>query len=583
MSSVSGFRSRQVLARIVIGLGMGSALPYGCSSDDEQSQGLASRCTLNSDCTTPLVCVFQRCHAACKTSVDCTGGAQCLVSAAGGVCELSGEASDGGKLPGTGGGTGTGGASSGGANTGGNAETGGTAGTGGEMGTGGGAGLAIDAGRDSTTPGPDGGTPGCDTTWLSSPPNWFGAAGGTDWRPELHDPRWASAPLEQFAVAPAGVDSVGGLFRTLMKGRTLYVLFESTKQSPLTFADVVYFGVTRGTGGLGAYAVRMTPDSTTLPVKAPGAGVPRDPTLPVKTDAAYVDWYDTVNTSATPPVWNVHAGEIPPWLSDVATWRGSPGVAWAMTFKVDLTAIGAAGDLRAFHGMTIDPGSPASPLTFADPVLPATASSVNGETIIPSTSGDVCDDADPDTLLNNPCWRNLPAGGITSGISVAPADIGVLDSGSVTDRFRSCGAGGAPCPTNGSSIANTVRITVHGVPSFGVTAHAVRAQIRIADASTPGDPNAPWKLLSPLAPDGVFIAEQRTLTSDASWDWSYDAASGDATIDYTCTASANDYCPKLTNLADRNQCLLVELAGAPAVGAAFSSFVRSSAFRDVVF
>ena len=255
-------------------------------------------------------------------------------------------------------------------------------------------------------------------------------------------------------AAPSGTDSVDGTFRLLVKGQILYVSFEATKATALTFADIVYFGVTRGTGGLGAFAVRMTPDGTTLPVKAPGAGVPKDPTLPVKTDAAYVDWYDTTNSTVAAPSWTAHPGEIPSWLTDVATWRGSPGVGWAMTFKVDLTAIGVAGDVRMFYGMKVEQGS--STFTLSTPVLPAATSSVNGDTIIPRSSGDTCDDADPDQLLNNPCWKPVALGGPSSGITIATADIGVLKGSSLTDRFEACGPGRTPCPTDGSSITNTI-------------------------------------------------------------------------------------------------------------------------------
>lgn len=54
---------------------------------------IGKRCTLNSDCTAPNVCVFGRCHAECKTSDDCENGERCVqgdVSGAG-VCQLAQE------------------------------------------------------------------------------------------------------------------------------------------------------------------------------------------------------------------------------------------------------------------------------------------------------------------------------------------------------------------------------------------------------------------------------------------------------------------------------------------------------------
>ncbi len=52
---------------------------------------LAAGCSINSDCDSPLVCAFGRCHAACKVSSDCpaTNPAEhCVVSGSTGVCEL---------------------------------------------------------------------------------------------------------------------------------------------------------------------------------------------------------------------------------------------------------------------------------------------------------------------------------------------------------------------------------------------------------------------------------------------------------------------------------------------------------------
>jgi hypothetical protein len=54
---------------------------------------IGKRCTLNSDCTSPNVCVFGRCHAECKTSDDCENGERCVQGAVSGsgVCQLAQE------------------------------------------------------------------------------------------------------------------------------------------------------------------------------------------------------------------------------------------------------------------------------------------------------------------------------------------------------------------------------------------------------------------------------------------------------------------------------------------------------------
>jgi hypothetical protein len=41
---------------------------------------LAEGCIINTDCASPLVCAFQRCHAACVTSRDCDPGQRCVAS-----------------------------------------------------------------------------------------------------------------------------------------------------------------------------------------------------------------------------------------------------------------------------------------------------------------------------------------------------------------------------------------------------------------------------------------------------------------------------------------------------------------------
>src|SRR4051812_31179986 len=41
--------------------------------------GIAEPCVLNSDCDSPLVCVFGECHVQCLTSVDCAAGQACVV------------------------------------------------------------------------------------------------------------------------------------------------------------------------------------------------------------------------------------------------------------------------------------------------------------------------------------------------------------------------------------------------------------------------------------------------------------------------------------------------------------------------
>lgn len=55
----------------------------GCDSSADQKVALAklaSKCRINSDCGSPLVCVFERCHEECETSRDCDAGSRCVQS-----------------------------------------------------------------------------------------------------------------------------------------------------------------------------------------------------------------------------------------------------------------------------------------------------------------------------------------------------------------------------------------------------------------------------------------------------------------------------------------------------------------------
>ena len=60
-----------------------AALGGACSSGDTTATTAASvseGCSINSDCTSPLVCAFRRCHNACTTSRDCDPGQRCVAS-----------------------------------------------------------------------------------------------------------------------------------------------------------------------------------------------------------------------------------------------------------------------------------------------------------------------------------------------------------------------------------------------------------------------------------------------------------------------------------------------------------------------
>ena len=73
----------------LVTIATGPAAVSSCSSSS--GAGLSSTCSINSDCNSPLICAFTKCHAACHESRDCSAGERCVVSGANGVCELPAE------------------------------------------------------------------------------------------------------------------------------------------------------------------------------------------------------------------------------------------------------------------------------------------------------------------------------------------------------------------------------------------------------------------------------------------------------------------------------------------------------------
>ena len=51
-----------------------------CSSDERVLGELSQGCLINSDCNSPLVCAFRKCHIACEATRDCPAGLRCVAS-----------------------------------------------------------------------------------------------------------------------------------------------------------------------------------------------------------------------------------------------------------------------------------------------------------------------------------------------------------------------------------------------------------------------------------------------------------------------------------------------------------------------
>jgi hypothetical protein len=67
-----------------------SGLAAGC--DSPKKIDLGGECKLNSDCNSPLLCSFGKCHTACVQTRDCPVGQSCVMAAGGSVCQLPAEA-----------------------------------------------------------------------------------------------------------------------------------------------------------------------------------------------------------------------------------------------------------------------------------------------------------------------------------------------------------------------------------------------------------------------------------------------------------------------------------------------------------
>lgn len=65
------------------------ALVAGC---DRPMFTIGETCSLNTDCTAPLVCGLERCRTQCIEARDCPAGLRCLSLEQGNVCQLPDEA-----------------------------------------------------------------------------------------------------------------------------------------------------------------------------------------------------------------------------------------------------------------------------------------------------------------------------------------------------------------------------------------------------------------------------------------------------------------------------------------------------------
>lgn len=414
---------------------------------------------------------------------------------------------------------------------------------------------------------------------LSGAPVWFDPGSGGDWRATLHDPRWAGSELRPYAATvavPLGADAslaFGPRLRLLTYGGKLYVAYHATSDANGPSAgDAVYLGLSDAAGTT-AFAIHVALHAAS-PAGEPST--PQDTVLPKHNVGPTINVYEWTGGAWSPSP----LSPDPSWLSSVASWTGSPGVDWAVSFVVDPPAAGITGALKMFWGTRINVIAPAGATPASDVlygnVVPATASdpSVNS-TIIPS---DISGWEDVDTL-GTAC---------SDGISVQREDIGVIRGGTLTNVICK---DGTTSGCTGADGTNTFQVTATGISDPPPPPYSIRARIRIADwgATLPSRKFAPWKDIPGIVPagqDGSALFDLPTshfMASGSGWSWSTSAVPGGhtATLEYTCTTEpGKSYCPAISDATATHQCILVEL-GQRTTGT--RKFIQPAVYRNMNF
>jgi hypothetical protein len=158
--------------------------------------------------------------------------------------------------------------------------------------------------------------PGCPT---DASPDWYAPGAGAN--RALNDPRWGGA-LDRFANA--GMDSSAGGYAIVFDrpSNQLVVSVRALAEDTAAAQDYVYFGIRSNAGDeLAGHAVRIPLDV------APTGSEPR---ALAGITAFQLDGGDS---------WVEEAG-VPSWLQHVAAWVMSPEASWAVSFRVDLEALG---------------------------------------------------------------------------------------------------------------------------------------------------------------------------------------------------------------------------------------------------
>ena len=172
------------------------------------------------------------------------------------------------------------------------------------------------------------------------PPTWFEPKSGDPvWRPQLHDYRWANAaPFTLCSNSDLDACAIGleqAEFRVLRSGKQLYVAVHNLADDSQDTSDAVFLAVGKGENNAGAVAAKIVPafNGTPEPVDS---GVLADPTPPIRNGEDTIQVW-TADTATNTGDWEDASQHD--WLQQVATWKDSPGVSWAVTAVIDLSQL----------------------------------------------------------------------------------------------------------------------------------------------------------------------------------------------------------------------------------------------------
>ncbi len=410
-------------------------------------------------------------------------------------------------------------------------------------------------------------------TGLPGAPEWQDFDGDNFWRPELHDPRWASVSPQMLTFTPSATGPLlesAASVRALVLNDVLYLAayVEDDPNGP-TQADTLHVGFTEGGTDTGhVFKIELACGSLTpigapsLPTGSSFPEAPADPDAPRILNASVVQHWHSNNAREPAPEW-IHeaASSSPEWSSLLqgACWdratTSSPR--WAVTLRIALP-VGSGQDTDVFVGVSTSSGTSPNTVTRLANVPPASGAEAVGSTLAPKSARSWEHYTTDTTSAESPC-RN--------GLVVSKNDLGVwlgepgnATGGTLVDEVCAGGACG--------SGDNIVRITARQA-NREFLPWEVRARFRISDWGSSADNREfgtwqdVWALNDGTRPNPLTV-DSSVLRADSRWH--FFATPTSVLIDFECQRGSDEYCPKLQSGDHNKQSFLVEIARSTSAG-----------------